>query len=132
MVLLTMTSSIVEALNLLSDAKFTIVGICEHNESGQNRSSCSPPFLEKSADKRINQLGTDTKESVSEFDPNIPDLKNPKVGNPISHSQILDLFKAVKSTGREQYHIEDLLRGSRLYIPTPSPNPEKVSLNINI
>ncbi|KAG5970015.1 hypothetical protein E4U55_001875 [Claviceps digitariae] len=57
-----------------------------------------------------------------------PSLTDPAVGNPISHGQILDLWKAL-NTDQDQGHqaspsLEQLLRGSRVYCPPPPPKPE--------
>ena len=59
-----------------------------------------------------------------------PSLNSPEVGDPISHSQILTLSKKLR---KENYlppdipiHLDDLLRGSRVYHEAPTPKAEPV------
>lgn len=56
-----------------------------------------------------------------------PSLDSPAAGKPISHNQIVNLWKTLKETGKEGNRLEDLLKGSRIYIPPPPPKPEPVS-----
>ncbi|KAF2240752.1 hypothetical protein BU26DRAFT_441781 [Trematosphaeria pertusa] len=69
--------------------------------------------------------------------PSEPSLAGPQPGNPISHSQLIDLSKLLKkhasatSTGENQeeeppvvYTLNTLLRSSKIYIPPPPPKPE--------
>jgi hypothetical protein len=56
-----------------------------------------------------------------------PSLDNPAAGNPVSHSQVLDLWKALKIAGHQGYSMERLLKGSNVYVPPPPPKPEPVS-----
>jgi len=58
-----------------------------------------------------------------------PSLESPVVGKPISHGQILDLWKALRGMedSKNKYSLEALLRGSCVYIPPPPPKPEPVS-----
>ncbi|KAK4218368.1 endoplasmic reticulum-based factor for assembly of V-ATPase-domain-containing protein [Rhypophila decipiens] len=55
---------------------------------------------------------------------NEPSLEDPKSGNPISHGQIIDLWKLLKEKGEASYKLETLLRGSRVYSPPPPPKVE--------
>lgn len=55
-----------------------------------------------------------------------PSLLDAKIGNPISHTQLLNLSKALKAKGRTPYHLDLLLRGAKVYIPSPPPKAEKV------
>ncbi|UNI17573.1 hypothetical protein JDV02_003905 [Purpureocillium takamizusanense] len=48
-----------------------------------------------------------------------PSLANPAVGKPISHGQIVDLWRRRPSSSLEQ-----LLLGARVYVPPPPPKPE--------
>lgn len=90
MVLLTMTPSIVDALNLLDEPD---------NDGSQNQ-----PETESSTE--------------------------PAVGNPISHSEIISLYKKLgaSQSSPPKYSLEQLLQGSRVYIPPPPPKPEPVSV----
>lgn len=56
-----------------------------------------------------------------------PALDEPAVGKPISHGQIVDLWKKLKLAGEEEYTLENLLRGARVYVPPPPPRKEPVS-----
>ncbi|EJP61757.1 ATPase, vacuolar ER assembly factor, Vma12 [Beauveria bassiana ARSEF 2860] len=49
-----------------------------------------------------------------------PSLVNPAIGNPILHSQILRLSKSQKA-----FRLEELLRGSQIYVTPPAPKPAK-------
>jgi hypothetical protein len=57
-----------------------------------------------------------------------PSLSDPKVGNPISHGQVIDLSKQMRTEALQPSRLEELLRGSRIYIPPPKPKPESVSV----
>ncbi|KAI0835930.1 endoplasmic reticulum-based factor for assembly of V-ATPase-domain-containing protein [Hypoxylon sp. FL0890] len=92
MVLLTMTPSIVEALNGLAK-KGT-----DDSEAG-----------EKESNSTINGE---------------PSLDDPAAGNPISHGQIIDIWKRLKNETEHAIRLEDLLRGATVYIPPPPPKPE--------
>lgn len=58
---------------------------------------------------------------------NEPSLSNPKLGNPISHGQIIDLWKDSQARSSHPKTLESLLRGARVYNPPPKPKPEPVS-----
>ncbi|KAM0345946.1 hypothetical protein ACHAPU_006000 [Fusarium lateritium] len=53
-----------------------------------------------------------------------PSLEDPRLGKPISHSQIVDLWKHLIAQGNSQHTLEQLLRGASVYIPPPPPKPE--------
>lgn len=65
-----------------------------------------------------------------------PSLDQPAVGNPITHGQIIAISKTLKemktdvSNGTLEamvpYHLDDLLRGSKVYIDPPKPKAEPV------
>lgn len=65
-----------------------------------------------------------------------PSLDQPAVGNPITHGQIIAISKTLKeiktdaSNGKEEamvsYHLDDLLRGSKVYIEPSKPKAEPV------
>lgn len=54
-----------------------------------------------------------------------PSVTSPAIGNPVSHGQIVDLWKALKGQ-QQQASLEELLRGSSVYIPPPPPKKEPV------
>ncbi|KAH6689743.1 endoplasmic reticulum-based factor for assembly of V-ATPase-domain-containing protein [Plectosphaerella plurivora] len=61
----------------------------------------------------------DSSEGVAE-----PSLENVKVGDPITHGQVVDLWKRLKASGKTEYTLESLLKGSHVYIPPPPPKVE--------
>ncbi|KAI7765480.1 hypothetical protein LZL87_007231 [Fusarium oxysporum] len=95
MVLLTMTSSILEALSIVEATETPQI---EDHDGTEEQESPQP-----------------TKE---------PSLDEPKLGNPISHGQIVDLWKQLKAQGNSNFTLEQLLCGASVYIPPPPPKPE--------
>ncbi|TGJ80939.1 hypothetical protein E0Z10_g7833 [Xylaria hypoxylon] len=93
MVLLTMTSPMVEALIVLRD----------------------------SSDPR--DPSNDAAQS-NDIEVEEPCMKDPAVGNPISHGQILRTVKSLKANGHVGFRLEQMLRGSTLYVP-----PRRQNLN---
>ncbi|KAI1459660.1 endoplasmic reticulum-based factor for assembly of V-ATPase-domain-containing protein [Annulohypoxylon moriforme] len=93
MVLLTMTPSIVEALNRLDGANLDAL------PQDRENNSASKPSSE-------------------------PSLKDPEPGKPISHGQIIDIWKCLKGEQGNATRLEELLRGATVYIPPPPPKPE--------
>ena len=71
----------------------------------------------------VEALRNDDGESGETIEPKVedPSLDNPAIGKPISHGQILELYKRTSI-----YHLDDLLRGSKVYIEPPKPKPEQV------
>ena len=59
-----------------------------------------------------------------------PSLENPKVGNPISHGQVIDLSKELKALGMQPCNLDILLRGSWIYMPPPPPKLEPVRIHL--
>lgn len=68
-----------------------------------------------------------------------PSLDQPVEGNPISHGQLIEISEKLKqineeAEGREAQdynvicHMDDLLRGSRIYLEPPKPKVEPVSM----
>jgi len=60
-----------------------------------------------------------------------PSLSHPAIGQPISHEQVLDIAKYLKTNKEEAtsltpYRLHDLLRGSKIYTPPLKPKVEKV------
>ncbi|TRX92541.1 hypothetical protein FHL15_006468 [Xylaria flabelliformis] len=55
-----------------------------------------------------------------------PCMSDPAVGKPISHGQILKTIKTLKANGHVGFRLEEMLRGSTLYVPPPPPKPEPV------
>ena len=66
-----------------------------------------------------------------------PSLDQPATGNPITHGQIIAISKALKKKIGEgatngdfdtqiSYHLDDLLRGCKVYVEPPKPKAEPV------
>lgn len=55
-----------------------------------------------------------------------PSLKDPAIGKPISHGQIVQLWKLLKDHDAQSYTLENLLWGARVYVPPAPPKPEPV------
>lgn len=97
MVLLTMTPAIVQALEKLQRQQLSIA---------------------LQVDKaQLEALGAEAQE---------PSLSEPSVDKPISHGQIIDISKQMKTLDLSPYHLDTLLRGSKVYIPPPPPKPKPV------
>lgn len=127
MVLLTMTPLMVEALVKLQNIK----------EARDAR-----PGEEETCTKTGQQPGGLPKESEGEHSPDpapkeqnptvgsnsgAPSLSNPAPGNPIAHSQVIEIWRDLKSQSSPSYTLEALLQGSNIYVPPPPPKPEPVS-----
>ncbi|KAK3689651.1 endoplasmic reticulum-based factor for assembly of V-ATPase-domain-containing protein [Podospora appendiculata] len=56
-----------------------------------------------------------------------PSLDCARIGNPISHHQIVHLLTRLKSEGRAEFSLEKLLKGSKVYVPPPPPKTEPSS-----
>lgn len=86
----------------------------------------TPTILE--AIQRRNGIATPVDRPVVDGEPT---LEDPAAGKPISHGQVVDLWKDLR--GQEQdkakFSLEHLLRGSAVYIPAPPPKPATVSLS---
>ncbi|KAI2466194.1 endoplasmic reticulum-based factor for assembly of V-ATPase-domain-containing protein [Annulohypoxylon bovei var. microspora] len=93
MVLLTMTPSIVEALNTLAGTNVDDIPRNDDNTSNSKNNG-------------------------------EPSLKDPELGNPISHGQIIDIWKCLKDKSDNATRLEELLRSATIYIPPPPPKPE--------
>ncbi|KAL2151395.1 hypothetical protein VTH82DRAFT_6493 [Thermothelomyces myriococcoides] len=71
----------------------------------------------------LQTLSEATTATLVQNDPE-PSLGEPAVGNPISHAQIVNVWKALKESGHGEYTLETLLKGSKVYVPPPPPKPE--------
>ena len=141
MVFLTMTTAMVEALEKtrslesLDDGKQKLDSKDDAKGSLQSGNERVPDVqddeesLEKDGAKRsTDRAGEQVLDAAIQGSKSTePSLSNPKVGNPISHGQVIDLSKELKSRGISPRTLELLLRGARVYIPPPKPKPEPVS-----
>ncbi|KAI1372112.1 endoplasmic reticulum-based factor for assembly of V-ATPase-domain-containing protein [Hypoxylon crocopeplum] len=79
--------------------------------------------------KRLDETSTDNiiecDESGSDSTTNRePSLKDPSVGKPISHGQIIDIWMRLKNENENNIKLEELLRGATVYVPRLPPKPE--------
>ena len=68
--------------------------------------------------------------------PGEPSLEQPAIGNPITHGQIISISNTLKEIktndnnasedDKVPYHLDDLLRGSKVYVEPPKPKAEPV------
>lgn len=65
----------------------------------------------------------------------LPNLEDAAIGHPIEHAQVISLSKHLKKArishdiGNVPFHLDDLLRSSRLHNEPPKPRDEPVSLH---
>jgi TMEM199 family protein len=143
MVFLTMTTSMVEALEKirsseLAEEKDELPKMDAKDRSYESGQPPSEQATIRQADEKqrntedkssnahaqATEITSDEKEDEKSTEPS---LENPKVGNPISHGQVIDLSKQMKAQGLSPYGLEILLKGARVYIPPPPPKKEPVS-----
>ena len=124
MVLLTMTSSMVDAIR--------------HLERVDQKSGKEEPAWNRTVEAKDNEKDTqeETEKSTEnhQYPPPTtrtqhaePMISNPKVGNPISHGQVVDISRDLKAHRIQPNSLEALLKGSRVYVPPPQPKVEPVS-----
>lgn len=126
MVLLTMTSSMVDALEKIQSLE----------TEGKQNDQLFDELQRDRIDIQENEIEDAAEEPKVSQNPLIreatdpeaePILEDPKIGNPISHGQVVDLLKKMKDQGIEPCRLETLLKGARIYIPSPPAKPEPVS-----
>jgi hypothetical protein len=122
MVLLTMTYAIVVALENIQAQQAQ-----NSNEKAPEKAESQPPKTDTAEDNTSSDEGINTPASSQELPTDEPSLLGPAIGNPISHSQIVDLSYQLKATNITPYHLDILMRGARVYIPPPPQKPEPVS-----
>lgn len=141
MVLLTMTAAMVEALERIQDVE----GASEENEEGRQDDVSTE--ASKTSDSTKDKMRRDMKTEAGEAEGSIhiapgkvadlekkeekndssePTLLSPRIGNPISHGQVVKLSQNMKARNLQPCHLEELLKGARVYIPPPPPKPEPV------
>ncbi|KAM0275765.1 hypothetical protein ACHAQH_007425 [Verticillium albo-atrum] len=98
MVRLTMTPSIVEGLKIL-----------DHNSDAKATSE--------------DQIADAPKATIGAFNTD-PSLDDPQPGKPITHAQVIDLWKRLSDDDHRGFTLEELLRESQVYISPPPPRPE--------
>ncbi|KAI1432969.1 endoplasmic reticulum-based factor for assembly of V-ATPase-domain-containing protein [Xylaria sp. CBS 124048] len=86
----------------------------------------TPPIVEALLLLRESSDAHDRTDDTASKDAEVeePSTKNPSVGDPISHGQIIDTWKMLKARGHVRFRLEDMLRGATVYVPPPPPKPE--------
>jgi hypothetical protein len=148
MVYLTMTSTIVEALEKIQSLECLVNekdelrsekvgggGLKEDNEEasletqlGVQEKTCATEVLEDESSKE--ETTKRSKKSTADGLRRVekPSLSSPKLGNPISHGQAIDLSRKLKAQNLSPRSLDALLRGARLYVAPPPPKPEPVGI----
>ncbi|KAI3395827.1 hypothetical protein diail_840 [Diaporthe ilicicola] len=81
------------------------------------------PFI-VGAIARLKEIETEIQhESQSSPDAD-PSLQDPAIGKPISHGQIIQLWRLLKDHDAPSYSLENLLWGAKVYVPPAPPKPE--------
>lgn len=139
MVYLTMSSTIVEALKKiqglerLTDEKgrlhskeqgVSVIGEDERSSTNEEETEEARGYS-NDGEKQDDSIGVVAGKTEPSKEPS---LLNPKLGNPISHEQIIDLSRQLKAQGLSPRSLDILLRGARVYFPPLPPKPEPVSL----
>ncbi|PBP26084.1 vacuolar H+-ATPase assembly protein [Diplocarpon rosae] len=127
MVLLTITASILEALEKTQSLGLEKVkrdtkekGDGEDEDDGFDDSERT---TREHGDKGI-QTEHESAEKRAEKKSTEPSLMYPRLGNPISHGQIVELSQEMKARKLQPYRLEDLLKGARVFVPPAPPKPE--------
>jgi len=59
-----------------------------------------------------------------------PSMSDPAIGKPITHTQLIAISKVLREHDKQEpsvsYHLDELLRGSRIYYEPPKPKAEPV------
>lgn len=142
MVNLTMTSTIVEALEKIQSLERAVdedIQLQEPGDKTQDQKDRSAPEKGSRSDEKTGDAdGTDEIEKNTDseapgtaakrtLEAGEPSLENPKLGSPISHGQVIDLSRKLKVQGLSPWSLDTLLRGARVYVAPPPPKSEPVS-----
>ncbi|KAM0327006.1 hypothetical protein ACHAQA_006127 [Verticillium albo-atrum] len=76
------------------------------------------------AEATSDEQSTEAQQTPTDAQEAEPSLQNPQPGNPITHAQVLHLWKELKEGSHGKFTLQGLLRGSQVYIPPPTPKPE--------
>jgi len=128
MVLLTMTPLMVEALEKMDGLEAATDETAELQE-GQSSACAKDEGDEKEENDNGDQTVSESGNKLGERNiPADPSLSSPKVGNSISHGQVINISRAMKAQRLQPCSLELLLKGSRVYIPPPTPKPDPASI----
>lgn len=83
------------------------------------------PFI-VGAINRCKEVGIELHQQSQASSEAEPSLQEPAIGKPISHGQIIQLWKLLKDHDAQSYTLENLLWGARVYVPPAPAKPEPV------
>lgn len=137
MVLLTMTPVMVEALEKLKilekvgstkEVQATAEGRLKHDNEGLDGLTTNGEGAVDAGQQEKELLGETAEAKMAGDRQNArnPTLSNPRAGNPLSHGQVIDLWKELKAHEISPHSLENLLRGARVYTPPFKAKSEKV------
>lgn len=96
------------------------------DEEVKNEGNCDDSAVR---DQRAGEDAERTKSVSGQEASEEPSLLDPRTGKPISHGQVISLWKELKARDVSPYSLDTLLRGARVYVPPPKPKTEPVWLN---
>ncbi|KAI6710116.1 hypothetical protein PZA11_007704 [Diplocarpon coronariae] len=126
MVLLTITAPIVEALENIQSLLPERIEKKKIEEKGDGEEDGPENNEGRTREIKLQDMQTKNKSAEKTGDNKTaePSLLNPRLGDPISHGQIVELSQDMKARQLQPHRLEDLLKGARVYIPPPPPKPE--------
>lgn len=83
------------------------------------------PFIVGAISKR-KEAGIEVEQKSQASSEAEPSLQHPAIGKPISHGQIIQLWKLSKDHDAQSYTLENLLWGAKVYVPPAPAKPEPV------
>lgn len=83
------------------------------------------PFI-VGAISKSNEIETETQHQSQSSLEGDPSLQDPAIGKPISHGQIIQLWRVLKDHDARSYNLENLLWGAKVYVPPAPAKPEPV------
>ncbi|RDW68065.1 hypothetical protein BP6252_09461 [Coleophoma cylindrospora] len=117
-----MTTSMVEALEKLQSLEHTRLA---DTEAKSEDSTCAEEQLSPDDAAPTREQRDATENTIQSEQDKLDELtRNPEVGNPISHGQILEISRNLKLQGVTLFSLDVLLRGSKVYIAPPKPKAE--------
>lgn len=143
MVLFTMTTAMVEAIEKLQSIKLvadptTIINANGFNEEMSieveqqlEKGNASIKDIERDAEKGEGESCVEEPLGKLKVTAEAPSLLKPKPGNPILHNQIIDLWRVTRAQNVSSLTLDTLMRGSQIYTAPPEPKQEPACLSTN-
>lgn len=128
MVLLTITPAIVEALHKLESVRAVPQPTNDQGEFANDIEASESNTAKENVQSSTTKVYGGT---VGEVETAEPKLCNPKIGNPVSHGQIMDIARDMKKENLLPQSLEILVKGAKVYAAPPPPKAEPVSISEN-